>query len=315
MTISGRAKSRKTWLAFELGLAVAGGLDFLGKVTHQGAVLYVNLEMKKESVRYRAQSISRALGLKLEEVPFCSVTFNKRALLASVAKEPDGGLVAFALVQELRKAIDEAESELDRQIDVVIVDSFYNVAGGADENKASDVADIYSLLRGLSDDLELSIVVIHHFAKGDPGLRYSGDRAAGSRIHRQAVDAYVEMVPHKEDDAYVIEVELRDYPGVAPFSVQWSDFRFELAPELDPRDLKKGSGRKEKYAAEDVLGCLDLGGMSSSQWHENAASEIGISRASFDRKRKELLVAKKVRKDGTRYFPYVSKEKEQKSSE
>ncbi len=49
LTIGSGSKSWKTWLTMDMALSVAHGMPFLGRATRRCRVLYVNLELKRET--------------------------------------------------------------------------------------------------------------------------------------------------------------------------------------------------------------------------------------------------------------------------
>jgi AAA domain len=295
-TISGRAKEGKTWAALDLCLSVASGTDWLQFKTKQGRACYVNFELGGKTLRSRIKNIAAAKQVELNALKerFLPLTIDTGGLVAAALEQKLEVVFTSLVLEQVRRGLDKAGM---RNPTMIVLDSFYNFSGQLNENDAADVGQVYHLLRKLANDLNCMVVVIHHFAKGSPGEKMEGDRAAGSRVHRQEPNTYIELAPHKDDGALIFSVDLRDYPPIPKFCLRFEFPLFEDAPELDPADLKRPPrrGRKEKeYDPKEIMALLQDGPLSNGEWLAATIKELDTSQSTFYRAKRELKNAGKV---------------------
>jgi hypothetical protein len=303
-TLSSRAKSHKSFTAIDLSLSAPAAHDWLGFRLKRSLAVYVNFELGQKTLRARIKKIAYEKGIDLEKLRgwFTPISVKSAGLLKETS--PTGSRHAFteAMLERLADKIEacfEAAIEANRECAnaprVVCLDSFYNLHGGKlNENDAGDVSFVYHLVREFGERLNAAVIVIHHFSKGDPNQKMSGDRAAGSRVHRQAPDTYIELVPHQLPGAYIFESDLRDYPAIEKFCVRWHYPILRRAPELDPEAVKQAGGRKKKYSIDDILAVLGDRALQSKEWAGECEEKRGISHATFYRLRDQAEQAGRV---------------------
>ena len=291
-TISGRAKSQKSWLAIDLCTSVSAGVDWLKFQTRPAKAVYVNFELSEKTLRNRIKHIMGAKHIDPQKLKgkLLPITIRTGGLFARIRNEDKLKRETFTtmVMQQVRAGLAMAEM---KDPGVIVLDSFYNLVGKLNENDAGDVTIIYALARELADEFGCLVVIIHHFAKGSPGEKFSGDRAAGSRVHRQAPNAYIELIPHKEDGALVFSAELRDYKAVPSFCLRWEFPLLVLAPELDVTDLKRtprGNSHQKKYDVKDILLTLEDGPLTTGEWCSACKDKFEMSPSAFYRLRKQI---------------------------
>src|SRR6185437_4346341 len=286
--LAGRAKSFKSWTAMELALAVASGTEWLGFKVAQRPAIYLNFELSDKTLKKRFKDIADAKQIDLA---------HKTDPEAKETDPRDVSKFLFPLTQDTSRiqvsgkdgdhenrfteAVCAEVKLAMRQLKIsgalIIFDSFYNLSGNANENDASQVKTIYRHLRTLLADTQSTGLVIHHFAKGDPSGKMEGERAAGSRVHRQEPDAYIELVPHREERAVVMTCDLRNYQGI---DKQCFRFDFPLlmpAPSLDPSEIKKPQGVLETYTDQEMIEMLVEGPMDATEWKKAVMETTGMS--------------------------------------
>jgi hypothetical protein len=89
---------------------------------------------------------------------------------------------------------------------------------------------------------------------------------------------------------------LRNLPPQPPFVVEWDFPLMVERPDLDPADLKLVEGEQVDDDLEPLLELLDEKPLTSSEWQE-AAEELGYSRATFFRMKQKLESENRVRFD------------------
>ena len=157
-------KLGKTWLASEMGVAVASGSAFLSSfdVPEAGPVLMFSAEDHASDMKRRISGICRARDidvatLNLSLIDSSTLTLNRSSEFARLK----------ATVQDVRPKL-------------LILDPFVRLHTGS-ENDVSSVSRVLGRLRSLQRDLRVAILVVHHVRKRDSGttagsaIRGSGD--------------------------------------------------------------------------------------------------------------------------------------------
>lgn len=175
MMLSGPSKAGKSFALLELCAAIAEGDEWMGQRCKQGHVLYVNLELKRDSRIRRLREVYRARGYG-------------KGNLGNIHSLDLRGLSA-PLEQLVPKIVRQAAKHNPVAI---IIDPIYKVMAG-DENSAGDVAAFCNQLDRLSRMLNCSVIYCHHYSKGQQGQKASMDRASGSGVFARDVDALVAM--------------------------------------------------------------------------------------------------------------------------
>lgn len=188
------SKSRKSFFAIQLGVCLSSGVPFLDWLpTGEHRVLYVNLEIKKDSFVRRVREMYQALGVKRNP--------NLFALNLRRTKSADPlGYIANTVHQLKPK--------------FTIIDPLYLVHNEA-ENDQQAMTKLVKRLMNLIEEEQTTLLVVHHDAKGAAGDRNNRDRGSGSGVLMRASDVRIVITPHAEsmnEDLFVIEVMGRDIP-------------------------------------------------------------------------------------------------------
>lgn len=272
MMLSGPSKSRKTYTFLDLGVSVATGSDWLGFKTTKAAVLYLNFELSEHSFQRRLSAICEA---KQIAPPENFRSFNLRGRTATMAM----------LAVELPRLIRSHGAGL------VILDPWYKISAqsGVEENSNDGQARILAEAERIVTANGVSLVVGHHFAKGDASAKNSIDRAAGAGAMARWGDVIATLSEHEEAEAMTLELHLRDFAPVAPIALRWQLPVWRRDEHLDPAKLKKSAGRGDDHPANELLGKL-TNGMTNIEWRKAS----GWSDGTYRRKRDELTDGKKV---------------------
>ncbi|WP_411834029.1 AAA family ATPase [Pseudoxanthomonas mexicana] len=182
--IYGAPESGKSFLALDIAMAVAGGVDWHGRRVTDGGVLYVAAEGASGlGKRVRAWEIDR--GIDVGKFP---LWLDHGEI--NLAAERDGGVRAFVsdVVEELGP------------LRLVVIDTLNQTAAGADENSAKDMGRYIASMKRIRDETGATVVVVHHSGK-DPG---KGMRGSSSLLG--AMDTTVEVSRDKEVRAITVTV-------------------------------------------------------------------------------------------------------------
>jgi hypothetical protein len=238
MIISGSSKAGKTLSLLHLGLAAANGSTWLGHRTATSKVIYLDFELKKRIAARRIAEMVNAndqYDPKNQNFMYCSLRGQSRTL------------------EDLVHHIEDLE---DHRPDLVIVDPFYKLATGADENDAGAISEVVNRMEKFSERLDCSFVYAHHFSKGNKSDTDHIDRASGSGVFARDPDAILTLTPHEEEDHLVLEATLRDFPTPSPQVVEFSWPNFIHKPDMEPKLRKPGQTKESKKLNEKLSTAL-----------------------------------------------------------
>jgi KaiC/GvpD/RAD55 family RecA-like ATPase len=172
--IRGEAGCGKTFLALDIALHVAAGIDWFGHRVWPGAVVYVAAEAGRGI-------INRVAAFKLahkdygSDIPFAAVTSTVDLCHAAAGD-----------VERLISAIRTAANLTP--LALLVIDTVSRVLAGGNENAPDDMGALVRSLDRLRDELHCHVLAVHHSGK---------DQARGARGHSLlhcAVDTEIEIV-------------------------------------------------------------------------------------------------------------------------
>jgi hypothetical protein len=197
-TIYGPPGTSKTFVALDLALHIAHGMEWFGRRTVEGGVLYVSGE--------------GASGMLLR-------------MKAWRQEKGDGTRAPFVLVPSSVNLYDE-EGEADVLIDdvkahgaalgvpirLIVLDTLSRMIGSGDEDKARDINMVVQRAEQVQRETGAHVLIVHHSGKDrDRGMR-------GSNALLGAVDASIEVSRHEESGICEGKIaKVKDGSAVAPF--------------------------------------------------------------------------------------------------
>lgn len=183
--IYGAPESGKSFLAVDMSMAIAGGIDWHGRQVEHGGVLYIAAEGAPGlGKRFRAWKMDRCAQGRRFDLHLMRDDLN-------LAAEKDGSVRAFV----------EAVTEGLGPLRLVVIDTLNQTAAGADENSAKDMGRYIASMKRLRDATGATVVVVHHSGKDlSKGMR-------GSTALLGAMDTTVEV--ERDNDGRSIRVTVK----------------------------------------------------------------------------------------------------------
>ena len=225
MIISGSSKAGKTWSLINLAIAASNGMPWLGMPVKQSKVLYLDFELKKFFGTDRIKRVAKAmfkgempLNPRLDYWPLRGHRTELLDLLTKIRVEK-------------------------RNYELIILDPYYKLATGIDENDAKAVGEIVNLIEDFSEETGAAIVFAHHFSKGNKAETDHIDRASGSGVFARDPDAILTLTSHEEDEHLILETTSRNCPFSPPKVLEFSAETFPLfehKPDLEAKFRKPG---------------------------------------------------------------------------
>lgn len=217
----GSSKTRKSFLALQLAVAVASGRDFVGLTVPRACrVLLANLENADAWQHRRLLAMCAKLNVTADLLGDRFLILNGRG------KGVDLGMI-------------EAEAVRHRA-GLVICDPLYKLDGGADESNMEERKRLVAELETIGARTGAALVYVHHDAKGRPGDRDIRDRGAGSSIINRDVDATLALTPwgddHDPDSASLTVLSLlsRNAPPQPDATLVFESGAFHADPSRPP---------------------------------------------------------------------------------
>lgn len=183
--IYGAPESGKSFLAVDMSMAIAGGVDWHGRQVERGGVLYIAAEGAPGlGKRFRAWKVDRCAQGRRFDLHLMRDDLN-------LAAEKDGGVRAFA----------QAVTDELGPLRLIVIDTLNQTAAGADENSAKDMGRYIASMKLLRNATGAAVVVVHHSGKDlSKGMR-------GSTALLGAMDTTVEV--ERASDGRSIKVAVR----------------------------------------------------------------------------------------------------------
>lgn len=199
----GPSASGKTFVALDLCARLAHGLQVWGRDTVTAHVLYVTGE-GGAGLRNRVKAWQQGHAEPAADVIGQRCRFD-RVDMPDMSTE-DGFLKLYTRVLQARDA--------GHPYSLVVVDTLSWALGGLDENKASDVGQVYTRLRRLRTDFQCANLIVHHAGKGKGGSDGMEFLRGSSAIYSN-VDAVLQVSKKGPDvRVYVAKVKEAEHGQV-----------------------------------------------------------------------------------------------------
>jgi len=184
--IFGESGSGKSFVALDIGMAIARGIPWRGHRTRQGRVVYITAE-GGGGFRGRLTAYARQHGIDLDTVPFGIINAAPNFLL-----KPDAIDVARA-IQACQGAV------------AIFVDTLSQVMPGGNENAGESMGLVVSHLLGIHRATGALVLPVHHAgkdttkgARGWSGLRAAAD--AEIEVLRMLAGRMIRVSKQKDGD-------------------------------------------------------------------------------------------------------------------
>lgn len=236
MLLFGDPGSAKTFMSLDMALCIATGIDYHGRPTKQGPVVFIAGEGQNGLAR-RLAAWSIRYGKDLADAPL---------YLSKMA--------AAVTDKEIMDEVSGAIAELETPPALIVLDTLARNFGPGDENSTQDMT---AFVRGC-DELRLlygcTVGIVHHSGHGDKS------RSRGSTVLNAAMDSAFQLT--RDNDLISIKsTKQKDAPTPEPFAFQFRTVELGihnddgseatsavLHPTDAPIDSFKGTSRNQDTA-------------------------------------------------------------------
>jgi hypothetical protein len=168
----GDSNSGKTFMVIDLACAVARGVEWMGRKTEQGMVVYLAAE-SPQSVRSRLQAYQRHHGVRVPNF----------AIVQSPIDLFDGDADTDKVVDLVRQL--EAQTGIKARL--IVGDTLARLSAGANENAGQDMGQVVRRIDRIRTECAAHFLMIHHCGKA------AANGARGWSGIRAAVDTEIEI--------------------------------------------------------------------------------------------------------------------------
>lgn len=269
--IHAKSKVGKSWLAYSLGLSVAGGFTWLDRFDCQPRrVLLLDYELHPENLANRIPAVASALRISPRVW---------RDSFDVVSLRGKGGDVI-----ELGALFDSLGRH---SYGLVIVDPLYRcIPAKVSENDNAEMAAVFNHLDGYAGQVGAAIVFIHHQSKGEQSGKDVVDVGAGAGSISRAVDAHIVLRAHEDPSCVVMDAALRSFAPIQPAVLRWEFPLWRIDAAADA-GLLKGlkTPRQHQQASADlqseqvIIEAIESGKDTTKQ----IRLETGISKSRTER--------------------------------
>jgi len=241
LTIVGPPKIGKTFLIFDLAIAIATGTQFLGtEIRERKSVLILSAEGGYFPNRDRVKHLSKEIGSDN---------------LDNVAYIPSSGL-DLEDDSDVMELIDLIKQE---GFQVLIIDPFIRVHH-ADENSASGMSDVFSKIRQIMDETKVALILVHHTGKNE----YNGAR--GSSVIASEYDSCLTLRETNSGVQAIFDMRHVETPDNMNLMFNSKTLRFEI---LDSANINSDTKLVEELLTEpksrpDIIKALRKDGLSKT---------------------------------------------------
>jgi hypothetical protein len=262
------SKVGKSFFAIAMAICVAHGLPFHGYKTTKYNVLYINFELNAGSFGRRVVEILKTMGV---EAPENIQVWNRRGEQNTY----------HHIIAELRIFLKRMGGKW-----LIIVDPLYMIYGGdMEENALKDFQIVMNAFDQLGKEVGgTTVVVVHHFPKGDFAKKDVLDRMSGTGGIARRMDDIATLSPHEEEGKFVFHAKTRDQAQTEAVVLRWEFPVFvQDSAGADPLRLRGETSTRRVYRVEDVLEALAAGPLLRAQLYEALREATGMSLATAQR--------------------------------
>lgn len=241
LLLGGHAKSWKSYAQMDLMYCISNGFSWLAwDRVSQGKVLHIDLELFRDEIAKRYQAIGQAYGNgNIDNIDVISLrgrNFSLADFSALADRIQTGTYLAISFDPTYRLLAGSRMSESDSGV----------------------IIDLMNRSLTIASKLNAGVDLLQHFSKGNQSERRAIDAFSGSGVWGRAPDACLTFREHEDERCYTVTADLRHWPHIEPFVVEFDYPRFRVQQDKDPDNLKRSKGgRPQSFSAETLCNLIE----------------------------------------------------------
>ncbi|MBC7104167.1 MAG: AAA family ATPase [Parvibaculum sp.] len=190
----------KSFVAFNIVMSVAAGLDVLGRRSLQGMTVYLSTE-GKSGLKARAMAWAEARGTDISDLPVALI-------------EQPMNLREKETVAKLIDRIKQLEAASGIPCRFICVDTLSQCLFG-DENRQEDMAEFTGAMTRIANALTTQVCVVHHSGKD------KSKGARGSSVISGNFDTLLALEEDSDEGQFVLRTDKQKNGGKAAVSIKF----------------------------------------------------------------------------------------------
>ncbi|SAL24944.1 hypothetical protein AWB67_00972 [Caballeronia terrestris] len=252
----GPSQAGKTTLMAQLCMSVALGIDFLGKRTRQGAVVYVAAEVPGNVMR-------RIRGAKEH--------FNYVHMPLTVVREAIDLFEGLADVARLVAFVQAFAAQSGEPVKLIVIDTLARSCGDADENSTRDMGIVMRNLTNLANATGACVAVVHHTGNAD------ASRSRGSSVIYSNADVEVLCEHDRPQDLRLLTMKKQRNLGTDGMKLAARFVRVDIGVDEWLKPLT-ASAVEPAEMPDGTAVCKRLGEVEGAVIEFLAAHRVGIKK-------------------------------------
>jgi hypothetical protein len=250
----GKPGEHKTFLALDMVLRTAYGLDWHGRAVRQTGVLYIAGE-GRFGIGQRIKGWRKKHGLEGVDAPF------KLLPVAVHMLDP-------ASVEKLKRTIDQVRAEVDFEIGMVVIDTVSRSIPGQDENSQEAMSLFIDACTQIQNHCGGTVVGIHHSGKDvDRGMRGSTVLLGGcdTAIRVAKDEGHTVLSVEKQKDGEEID-DVHFTMEVVDLTTGLGPEQSTLVPMLGAGAMPVGEKKLSWHQIREIFQAIDEAWRAGSPW-------------------------------------------------
>lgn len=236
--IAGEEKTYKSMFVQDLAVSVATGSDFLGHFpvpkAKVGPVIYIQEENQESMVQDRFLKICSSRALSKGRLP--------RKMPLDVINNNGIDLTAKDHLREIERLVQLRGAKM------LILDPFYLMTPGVDENSAAEVVPVLKNLLRIKQQYDCGILIVHHYRKQDRNNPMHGEtsRISGTGSFGRWYESMLLIERDEADNTVRLYAKHRMSAGEPPVKVEF-DMGDMGDPRYEPKVIEAKTEAKKLY--------------------------------------------------------------------
>jgi len=240
LAIGGTTKVGKSIVVSSLVMAASTGGSFMGKQMKKMRVLLIDCEVDSYEILKRIHGVA-------PKDESGTAQYSENLFILSLRKHPDL-LDREKLLPFIKKLKDM------HGFDLIVLDCAYQIMGGLDENANGQMTELGRFFSELQKG-NTTLVVVHHFAKGESHTKSVWDRFRGASSFGALFDACIVLAAHEKEDHIIAEFGARSFRGDPPIVLKYDPFpKLLIAEGEDPSKYRKPG--KQAVESDPIVGAI-----------------------------------------------------------
>jgi hypothetical protein len=132
------------------------------------------------------------------------------------------------------------------------------------------------------EDTSTTLIITHHFAKGNVSKKNTIDRMSGSGVFARDPDTVIQLTPHEDENTLVVSPILRDHKEMPDFGIYWKYPLLVRDNSINTKKIFNNGKKKVEFDRIDIIKEIAKAGAGLTV--KNMADVLGCSTKTIRQK-------------------------------